>query len=317
MQDISDSARERNGKNAAERHTRGAFRDACIRRINNDHRLTEITKLVAATLVTLYPNSKLYKSHGKLVTWPNVRSLARDCGTTKSTANRALAALVEHGHLSEWTGPVFRKLAGRPSKVYAFTDPPPAEYFVPSWAGQSGGKALSYPVRDKVENETEETLSQTEGDFVPNGEDFVPRKCELGPKTLDSASVPFDIGSRDKEGHVDKESRGAGADSENPGKAFEKFWAQYPLKKAKLAAQKASERAVKHGTAPQEIMAGVMRYAADRDGQDPKYTKHAATWLNGGCWADEVSLPARGKMRKDKDGREWEVDEATGFRLRL
>src|SRR5262249_54328512 len=107
----------------------------------NDHRLTEITKLVAATLVTLYPNSKLYKSHGKLVTWPNVRALARDCGTSKSTADRALAALVEHGHLSEWTGPVFRKLTGRPSKVYAFSEPS-AEYFVPSVpsrAGQSGG----------------------------------------------------------------------------------------------------------------------------------------------------------------------------------
>src|SRR5262249_31936110 len=55
----------------------------------------------------------------------------------------------------------------------------------------------------------------------------------------------------------------------------------------KLAAQKAFERAVKNGTAPQEIMAGVLRYAAERDGQDQKYTKHAATWLNGGCWADE------------------------------
>src|SRR5262245_13362342 len=249
MQRVNDSARERNSKDAAERRTRGAFRDACIRRINNDHRLTEITKLVAATLVTLYPNSKLYKSHGKLVTWPNVRALARDCGTSKSTADRALAALVEHGHLSEWTGPVFRKLTGRPSKVYAFSEPS-AEYFVPSWAGQSGREALSHLGRDKVEDETEATLSQAVGDFVPNGEDFVPRKFKLCPKTLDSASAPIDIGPIDKEGPVDKESRGADADSENAGKAFEKFWAQYPLKKAKLAAKKACERAVKNGTAP-------------------------------------------------------------------
>ena len=30
-----------------------------------------------------------------------------------------------------------------------------------------------------------------------------------------------------------------------------------------------------------------MRYAAQRDGEDPQFTKHPATWLNGKCWTDE------------------------------
>ena len=35
-------------------------------------------------------------------------------------------------------------------------------------------------------------------------------------------------------------------------------------------------------------LAGAQRYAAERKDQDPKYTKHPATWLNGGCWEDEA-----------------------------
>jgi hypothetical protein len=91
----------------------------------------------------------------------------------------------------------------------------------------------------------------------------------------------------------------AGTDSRGATKnaAFEEFWRQYPKKVAKLAAQKAFARAVKNGTAPAEILAGAMRYAAERDGQDSKYTKHPATWLTSGCWADEASPPARPQRR--------------------
>jgi hypothetical protein len=30
-----------------------------------------------------------------------------------------------------------------------------------------------------------------------------------------------------------------------------------------------------------------MRYAAERRGEDPRFTKHPATWLRKGCWSDE------------------------------
>jgi hypothetical protein len=87
----------------------------------------------------------------------------------------------------------------------------------------------------------------------------------------------------------------AGTDSRGATKngAFDEFWAQYPRKRSKQAAERAFKRAVKHGTAPQEIIAGAMRYAQERDGQEPKYTKYPATWLNDGCWEDEPSPPAR------------------------
>lgn len=73
---------------------------------------------------------------------------------------------------------------------------------------------------------------------------------------------------------------------------FDEFWSICPLKKSKAAAQKAWPRAVERagGTAP--IIAGMARYARERAGQDPRYTKHPSTWLNAACWEDEPSLLA-------------------------
>jgi hypothetical protein len=38
---------------------------------------------------------------------------------------------------------------------------------------------------------------------------------------------------------------------------------------------------------PQELLAGVIRYAAVMTGKDPRYVKHPTTWLNKGCWTEE------------------------------
>jgi hypothetical protein len=73
---------------------------------------------------------------------------------------------------------------------------------------------------------------------------------------------------------------------------FELFYRQYPRKVSKVAALKIYRRIVTKGEAtPADLLAGAMRYAAERSGQDPKYTKHPATWLNSGCWADEQTAP--------------------------
>jgi Helix-turn-helix domain len=69
---------------------------------------------------------------------------------------------------------------------------------------------------------------------------------------------------------------------------FETFWSVYPRKVAKEAARRAYERIAGAGTvSADEIVAGAQRYAEARQTQDPTFTKHPATWLNGGCWNDE------------------------------
>ena len=66
---------------------------------------------------------------------------------------------------------------------------------------------------------------------------------------------------------------------------FTEFWNIYPRRIARLAAMKAYARARKSAS-KDKIHAAAKRYAAERANQDKTFTKHAATWLNAGCWDD-------------------------------
>lgn len=70
---------------------------------------------------------------------------------------------------------------------------------------------------------------------------------------------------------------------------FDDFWQAYPNRKAKGAAAKAWNSAVKKAD-PEVIIAAAGAYARDPK-RDPQYTAHAATWLNGERWLDEVEAP--------------------------
>ncbi|MGH3433096.1 MAG: helix-turn-helix domain-containing protein [Thermocrispum sp.] len=80
----------------------------------------------------------------------------------------------------------------------------------------------------------------------------------------------------------------------SPTDDFDAFWASYPRRKARQAARTAWDRALKAGAEPSALVAAAQRYAAQRAGEDPKYTPHPATWLNQGRWQDEPdSRPLR------------------------
>lgn len=71
---------------------------------------------------------------------------------------------------------------------------------------------------------------------------------------------------------------------------FGEFWSVYPRHRAKQAAMKAYARALKATTA-EEILCAAKKYAVERYRQDERYTAHAATWLNAGCWGDYAVTP--------------------------
>lgn len=73
---------------------------------------------------------------------------------------------------------------------------------------------------------------------------------------------------------------------------FEEFWKVYPRRVAKKAACKAYKAALK-SAAPDAILDGAKAYARKRVGEDATFTKHPATWLNGGCWEDDVYKPGQ------------------------
>jgi hypothetical protein len=70
--------------------------------------------------------------------------------------------------------------------------------------------------------------------------------------------------------------------------AFDEWWMQYPKKVSKGDARRAYEKVVRSGKAtPTELLAGAMRYGAERAQQEQRYTKHPGRWLRAECWRDE------------------------------
>ena len=71
---------------------------------------------------------------------------------------------------------------------------------------------------------------------------------------------------------------------------FDAFWAVYPRRVAKLAAEKAFKKARTQATFA-ELVDGVQRYIKGK----PSYADYAfpASWLNAGRWLDEYDTPTQ------------------------
>ena len=80
---------------------------------------------------------------------------------------------------------------------------------------------------------------------------------------------------------------------------FKKFWEIYPRKTAKANAQRAYLKALKKST-PQCIFASVLAHTKSKQWQDKQYIPHAATWLNGERWEDEIIKSSSGAYQNKK-----------------
>jgi hypothetical protein len=113
---------------------------------------------------------------------------------------------------------------------------------------------------------------------------------ESGPHNAEQTQAPLE---------EDSSSPASQADEPNEQlhlEAFGAFWLTYPKRKAKEEAKKAWIAAIKRGADPQRIVAAAKAYTHERHGQDAKFTKYPATWLNKGCYDDEPDpQPAPGR----------------------
>ncbi|MBB3594388.1 hypothetical protein FHX08_004792 [Rhizobium sp. BK529] len=81
--------------------------------------------------------------------------------------------------------------------------------------------------------------------------------------------------------------------------AFDRFWEIYPKKSDKRRAEGAFVKALQRADL-ETILSAVLAYAGERRGKDQQFTKNAATWLNGDCWANPVGqAPANSDWRDD------------------
>lgn len=85
-----------------------------------------------------------------------------------------------------------------------------------------------------------------------------------------------------------KRDKATAKDKDN---GFAHWYAVYPRKTGRGAALRAFNAALKK-TDLQTLIHGAEVYAQSRADEDPKFTKHPATWLNGEHWDDQVEASA-------------------------
>lgn len=97
---------------------------------------------------------------------------------------------------------------------------------------------------------------------------------------------------------------------------FDDFWREYPRKVSKKDARKAWGRAVKIEL-PAVIIMGLKRQIPFLESRPLEFRPHAATWLNGERWEDEVQIPSSQRRPKSdfdqhQDAVQRELDKALG-----
>ena len=72
------------------------------------------------------------------------------------------------------------------------------------------------------------------------------------------------------------------------GQRFDRFYAAYPKKRSRGAAEKAFAKVKPDDAMLEQMLAAIARTLASGEWADPQFIPHPATWLNGKRWMDEV-----------------------------
>lgn len=87
--------------------------------------------------------------------------------------------------------------------------------------------------------------------------------------------------------------------------SFDEFWSAYPKRVEKKAARAKFAAAVKGGADPERIVAAAAAYARSENVRRG-FAKHPTTWLNAGCWEDE--LPGGPRPAGAPDPRQAQIE---------
>ncbi len=81
---------------------------------------------------------------------------------------------------------------------------------------------------------------------------------------------------------------------------FAMFWLIYWRRVARKDAMRAFQKQVRDEETFAAVMEGVRIQHCSMMNRQPDFRPHAATWLNGERWTDELPLPVNGNSHKSK-----------------
>lgn len=214
----------------------------------------------------------------------SIRSIAKQVGAGVESVQTSLKALEKYGYLTREQKPGENGRFGEMD--YVITDIPAGDdaYGKPVRGDETG---TEQPAEDPTADREPDTHKKTTPkETNPQGDQSQGEISRNGSAVMDGGLFAVD---------APEASNGDAPTSEVDGQmypTFLEFWATYPIHKGKAAAMRAWDKAmyrVRLADRPDRaraIVAGAQRYR-DEPGREDKYTKHPATWLNGGCWEDE------------------------------
>lgn len=202
---------------------------------------------------------------------PSIRELVLGTGMSESTVRRAVRELEQKGWLS----------VTRTSGGHRFSSSNSFELRAPPLSVMAGATPVTRDSGQDSHPCHARHPTPVTGDTLPLSiVTPIKENLKAKDKSEERDSLQLDLDDEDSGRRRQSHSE---IDSD-----FEQFYRQYPRHAAKAAALKAYRGVISKGlVTAAELEAGAMRYAAERSGQDPKFTKHPSTWLNGACWADE------------------------------
>lgn len=110
-----------------------------------------------------------------------------------------------------------------------------------------------------------------------------PPKEKLNPPCLPSGDIP-----------PEGETAPLEAKTDWPSDYRQQFWVRYPKRVGKQAAFRVLDRVRKSGRVPwSAFLASVDRYRESVAATETRFIKNPATWLNAGCWDDEINVPGK------------------------
>jgi hypothetical protein len=242
--------------------------------VRADAELTPLAFMLAFVLANLV-NEK--EGHA----WPSVERLAAECHVTENGVKKVIRRLVERGHLCV-------ELGGGRGNTNRYR-----------WIIKTGSAIC---VEEDGDGQERSRCDEMEQAVLPLSDQK--GATPVAPSEIEKGNCGFAKGQQalrkgatpvapifTKESNYDLNYRlSPGRAAQTAPQGFDDFWRLYPKKVARTDAMQAFVRALKLATID-EILQGALRYAAERREEDPRYTKHPATWLNKGCWSDATPPP--------------------------
>ena len=187
--------------------------------------------------------------------WPGIKRLATSMGMEERNVRRLIEALVSHGFLHKKRG------------------------------GDGESNQYRMVISDRT-NMSDQNESRPDTDVHSEISDrtFLTDRPDISDHQTGHPCPPISLNNSLKE--LSEKNISVKSLQSDFVREFEELWNIYPRKVSKAAGLKAYMAAKKRSNY-ETILAGIRRYAVERKGQDPKFTKHLASWLNADCWMDE------------------------------